>query len=650
MQQISKMLDDETDVDTLVEHWTSAMIGIFDDMAPVKPVPKRKTRIPWMNEEIRMLKSNRDSIARRIKRTNNPTEEILEELRISKRKVTSNVKRAFKEYSKEMVCDNNYKGAWKIIKAATFTTADVVRTSMDLNTLNEYFAKVVTSDDTSEVVLPSGCDGEDCFQIGKVEQLETLKMLLQLKTNTATGSDDIPAFVLKKLAPAVTQHLTQIFNCSIHQNTFPSKWKEANISAIWKGKGSKTEAVNYRPISVLPVVGRLFEKIVATRLSDYVEKRGIIPNQQFGFRRKSSCELALASAINNWAKAVDQGRYVGTLLIDLSKAFDMVPHQRLILELLAVGLSGDSLQWFHSYLTNRRQRVIDRSHVTPWRPVSRSVPQGGSISPLLFNSHVRDLPESISVDTFQFADDITLSESDSSLSVVKDHLSSAFSEVENFCEDHGLIINAEKTQFMIIKVPNKKVPIDTELLIHGNSIKPLNKVKLLGVVLDQHLTFGPHIDTVVNKCHGLLGLLSRAAPYLPKELLRVAYCAMIRSHLEYSSLILDSASVANLRKLDTVQRMAARIISRATRRAHAAPLEKELKLESLQFRRRKHIVDVVSSILDNDCNPAFRGMFDRDHHGNAVNDETARLVFGKKRFSMHGKKIYNMQFSASQLF
>ena len=156
-----------------------------------------------------------------------------------------------------------------------------------------------------------------------------------------------------------------------------------------------------------------------------------------------------------------------------------------------------------------------------------------------------------------------------------------------------------------------------------------------GVVLDQHLTFGPHIDTVVNKCHGLLGLLSRAAPYLPKELLRVAYCAMIRSHLEYSSLILDSASVANLRKLDTVQRMAARIISRATRRAHAAPLEKELKLDSLQFRRRKHIVDVVSSILDNDCNPAFRGMFDRDHHGNAVNDETARLVFGKKRFSMH---------------
>ena len=144
-------------------------------------------------------------------------------------------------------------------------------------------------------------------------------MLSNLKVDTATGPDDLPAFLLKNLAKEIAPNISVIINSSINSGLFPQLWKKANVTAVWKNKGSKTDPANYRPISILPVLARMMEKEIARQLSTYCTSRDIIPQQQFGFRANSSCEIALLHALDGWMRAIDQGDMVGALLVDLSK-------------------------------------------------------------------------------------------------------------------------------------------------------------------------------------------------------------------------------------------------------------------------------------------------------------------------------------------
>ena len=183
----------------------------------------------------------------------------------------------------------------------------------------------------------------------------------------------------------------------------------ADIRAIYKQKGSKSDPNKYRPISVLPILGRTLEKLAAAQLHgaqlyNYCELNAIIPPQQFGFQRHSSCEMALLSATDSWLDALDKGSYVGALPIDLSKAFDTVPHLLLLSGLMNIGCNSDVIAWFRNYLTDRFQRVITHDEITQWLPVSRGFPQGSGLSPLLFNIYVRKLPQKCISDTFQFAE------------------------------------------------------------------------------------------------------------------------------------------------------------------------------------------------------------------------------------------------------
>jgi len=184
--------------------------------------------------------------------------------------------------------------------------------------------------------------------------------------------------------------------------------------------------------------------------------------------------------------------------------------------------------------------------------ISRGFPQGSVLSPLLFNIFARKLLKQCTSSTFQFADDTTLATANPSLSAVAESLTASFYVVKEFCDSHELKINPEKTQLIVFKKPGKSIRDDFQLTLDNCTIKPHKIVKLLGVPLDQHLTFRPHIDNITNKCQGLLGILARATPYLTKELLKLIYTALIRSHMEYCSLIFSSAAKTHLKKLDVI--------------------------------------------------------------------------------------------------
>jgi len=185
--------------------------------------------------------------------------------------------------------------------------------------------------------------------------------------------------------------------------------------------------------------------------------------------------------MDSWIGEIDSNKYVGALLLDLSKAFDSVPHHILLAELALVGCDLKSLDWFISYLSNRQQRIFCRPEATAWKAVDKGVPQGSCLSPLLFNIFTRKLPACTETDSIQFADDVTFSAADADPLSVAAKLSVTYNDVKLYCTNKGLTIHAAKTQFILFKTPGKKIPPDCELNLDGVIIKPIHLVKLLGV-------------------------------------------------------------------------------------------------------------------------------------------------------------------------
>jgi len=629
---------DSSSPDDLLNYWQTSFIDILDEFAPIRKFPMRRHRSPWLNGEIRELIKHRDYLAKQVHKFPSP---ILEaDLKIAKQRVKSRIRREAKEQGSTALTSRNPTDAWNFIKSATFTAKGGDDILPPLQTLNNHFASVVQAAQDAPLTAPSGCDKEDCFQFSTLTPRQVQKALRSLKSTSAPGHDKFPGFLFKNLAEAIAPNITHIYNSSFLNNIFPNTWKMADIRAIYKQKGSKTDPNNYRPISVLPILGRTLEKLAAAQLYQYCELNSILPPEQFGFRKHSSCEMALLSATESCLEALDQGSYVGALLIDLSKAFDTVPHQRLLVELLNIGCSSDTTVWFCNYLSDRLQRVILYDEVTTWLDVSRGFPQGSGLSPLLFNIFVRKLPQNCTSKVFQFADDTTLMAADSSLTAVADILTDSFNTTKEFCDSHNLNINTNKTQLIVFKASGKKLPDDFHLTLNGCIIKPQPTVKLLGLTLDHHLTFGPQIDNVVSKCNGLLGMLARAAPYLPKELLKLTYTAVIRTHLEYCSSLYLSVAKTHLKKLDIIQKKAARVIYQVRNDTHAGPLLILLGLDSLKDRREAHITKLFKSFHSGKSHPAMASFADVLPDGSLAIRQS-RTSLGRKRPSVVGATIYN---------
>ena len=379
---------------------------------------------------------------------------------------------------------------------------------------------------------------------------------------------DIPRKCIKHAANHIYEALSMVFNQSLLQGIFPENFKVSKVTPIDKG-GEEMDPFNYRPISTLSALTQIFEKLICKQLVNYLEKHEILYEFQFGFRKGHSTSQAIAEIADNLRNAIDDNLYSCGVFLDFSKAFDTVNHTILLKKMERYGIRGIPLELFASYLTNRQQYVQMGNTVSSQQTITCGIPQGSSLGPVLFLIYINDLPNCSNVLTFRiFADDTNVFASARDLKALEKIVNSELKKVKIWCDVNRLSINFSKTNFMIIKSPKKKddqVNINIESADGTiNVLQRKQKIKYLGVLLDETMSFNQHISYICTRIARNNGIISKLRHYLTFLQMKQIYYSLIYPYISYAILAWGSAYKTHLDRIQTKQNHSARLIFFAT--------------------------------------------------------------------------------------
>ena len=436
------------------------------------------------------------------------------------------------------------------------------------------------------------------LRFAAIEEESVLKILSTLDIKKATGCDMISARLLKAAAPAIAKSLTLLFNESLNSGKFPSEWKMALVTPVPKS-GDKQLVSNYRPISVLPAIAKVFERLVHQQLYNYLASHNLLNEAQSGFRPQHSTQDVLLKTVDDWKKVLDENGILGTVLIDLSKAFDSIDHSLLMKKLQAYGVEDVEHRWFADYLSARKQRVTIDGVVSEWSSVIKGVPQGSILGPLLFNIFVNDLPDVVKHSSINlYADDATIYVSDRDPATVSMRLSEDLARILQWIEANGMRMNIAKTQLMVLSRKSRRTHANSvRVKLEDEEICPQQSVKYLGVTIDQDLSWSQHVEIVRKKSLAGLSAVRRASAYLPTATRRLLYNALVLPHLDYCSVVYHSCNISNSNKLERVQNYAMRVILKKPPRTPSEPLRDALGWTTLQLRRQNRLLCQVYRCL-----------------------------------------------------
>lgn len=616
---------------------------------------------PWLNDEIKTEMNKRDSLLRKYRKSLNILDH--ENFKKQRNKVNNLVKKAKSQYHQKELNESasNPEKFWKKIKSIfpvknkescskSFLVNDNLTSDPDTiaNGFCSFFTNIANKIKSKAIMLKDFVWSKpnkrlpktyNTFHIKPVTTSEVNILLRKLHKNKSCGIDELPPRFLKDIAPVIAEPLTHIINVSFKTGIIPTDWKTSKITPVFKS-GSKQSMDNYRPISILPICSKIFEKCFCRQLTDYLENLNLLSNFQFGFRKKRNTELAATLFMDSIRRNMDRGELTGSIFIDLSKAFDSLSHAQIIECLPSYGIVGNEMDLITNYLFNRKQQVAFNKSLSQTMPIFCGVPQGSVLGPLLFLLAFNDIGDVLkNSKIILYADDTVIYTTGKTLEEVEIKLQEDFERITKWMKMNDLTINLKKgkTECMLFGTTRKTKDLSLQIVCQHNTLSFTNTYKYLGIILDQSLSLADHFQATYKKASGRLYLLYKIRPYLTQQASLSIYQTMIVPLFTYCSILTLQLNETRSRKILSFEKRAKFLI-------YGKDSSKDIpKIKTIA---NKRTCSLVYDCLKNNVCQNFENYFELLNNNTRNNGKLLRLPrikleSSRKSFYYNGAKAYN---------
>ncbi|XDV11531.1 hypothetical protein PO909_000447 [Leuciscus waleckii] len=574
---------DEEDVNASLRIFMDRFVKIVDKHAPIRKRSIKGNNAPWLDAELKFIMRERDNAkAETLKSKSDLDERYYCKLR---NKVTKLNRLKKKIYFSQKISNssNNSKQLWKVIneimckktKCSNMyleTAAEIITKPLDIaNHLNDFFIKKTTNLRSSMLSYPkdSPCSNvknimrnKSCsLTFGTVREEIVEKMLLSLPEEKTAGIDHLDGKIVKTVANILCKPISHIFNRSVISGVFLEIWKQSKIIPVVKDDRLGLTESNCRPINILPILSKIFEKLLFNQMMQYFVSNNLLSNSQHAYKPGHSTNTALVQMVDQWLTFMDDKKLVGAVLLDFTAAFDVIDHDILLSKLKCYGFSHQSVSLICSYLSGRSQRVFFNGSFSDCKQLSCVIPQGSCLGPLLFSVFVNDLSHAVSrADVVLYADDATMFYASPTITDISCTLQNELNAITNWVKLNKLAFNISKTKCIVFGTKRMLGnPCNLNLIIDTSVEEQVSQTKLLGVKLDSQLSWADQIDHIVSKVAKGIALSRRCSVYCPPLVMKTVVQSLVLSHLGYCPVIWSSATQGHLKKLQIVQNRAARV-------------------------------------------------------------------------------------------
>lgn len=553
------LLFDQSSVETMWKIFlenVTVLSSRFTSFQRVSICPKK----PWITKDLLQQISFKKALWQKFKRSGDPAD--YNNHRLFSNQLSLSMHRARTRYEDNISVSKNPKKFYKYVKSHLHAKVSIpsLHDSNGLpcssneqvaNLFADFFSSVFTDEPSGTCPELSVPRNQLSLQSVHFDRQDVEDLLNGLDASTSPGSDKLSAITLKRCASAFSSPLFILFEASFNEGKLPQAWLDASVTPIFK-KGDKFKAENYRPISIVPIVAKIAERIILDKMLPFLLDNNIIPSQQHGFISGRSVLTNLLSCLDNWTRFLDKKIPVDVLYLDFCKAFDKVPRLRLLHKLEHFGIRGQLLVWIQGFLGNRTFSVKIADAHSSKRIVSSGVPQGSVLGPVLFIVYTADLAALLKCKSAFYADDLKVF---SPVNEASNQLQSDLLTVSQWCVDWLLPINASKCSVLHLGTSNPAVSYK----LCGRSVKSVDIQNDLGVLITSNLSWSEHILNITKKANKQLYLIRKAFPKCSLQTLMQLFTTYVRPTLEHAGPAWFPIFVKDSELLESVQRRATRL-------------------------------------------------------------------------------------------